>query len=176
MAFYLTQRTWARFIIICRDIWEPLLFGSVKANLSADPVCRGWCLSHVWGQAPSLGCGCAVGRHSCPGCSSQPTSCPLGPAALPGSAKACHCAPSPADRAKLTSPGHFAEHSHCSLCWREGTHPSGTKDRWCTSLLGLSPESQPDGAVCGREVLHARFPLLQEEWPCFGRLPRTTPV
>lgn len=30
------------------------------------PACRGWWLSHVWGQPSSLGCGCAVRRHSCP--------------------------------------------------------------------------------------------------------------
>lgn len=37
MAFYLTQRAWAGFISGCREIWEPLLLGSIEVNLAIDP-------------------------------------------------------------------------------------------------------------------------------------------
>lgn len=188
MAFYLTQRTWAGFINICREIWEPQLLCSVEVNLPIGPspaqCCRRWCVSDTWRQPSSSGCGCAASRHSCPSCSSQPIhdlfSCPCSLACICKGQSMC----------TFTS-GLRQTHQPCAF-WRallqsllageRGARSSGTNGRlvhvpsWPHMWLSIMPCPEgkcfmPPSFSCRRSCLAAgscQEPCSCDScvWPC----------
>lgn len=165
MAFYLTQRTWARFISICREIWEPLLPGSVEVTFPVEPPQPSaagmalkrcvktdilfsrwlWCLKKAF--LPQL----LIASHDL-----FPCCCSF----------ACVCK----GQSTCTFTSRLSQsHQPCAFwralvllsCWREGYLSFSASD------MAL------DYATSRREVFHASILLLQEELPCCGQLPRT---
>lgn len=168
MAFYLTRRTCAVFINICREIWEPQLLGSVKANLrdsSPARCCRGWCFSNMC-RAVLFRKWLCCWKHCCPRCLAQHTTCFRSAAGVCTFSTRLHCTGwLPCAFSRFPFPRSTGGGGHMDLA-----------QMFDFAWPFLASDVALSYAVSRREAPHASLPLLQEELPCYGRLRRTTLV